>query len=81
MAKSQHLQDPFLNACRKEKVEVSIFLVNGVKLVGQISSFDQFIIILSSNNSGDQMVYKHAISTIKPEKKVNYQPHSNDDKQ
>ena len=58
MAKSQHLQDPFLNACRKEKVEVSIFLVNGVKLVGQISSFDQFIIILSSNNSNDRFVHR-----------------------
>ena len=81
MAKSQHLQDPFLNACRKEKVEVSIFLINGVKLVGYISAFDQFIIVLSSKNTSDQMVYKHAISTIKPEKSVKYQLPSNDESQ
>ena len=64
MAKSQSLQDPFLNALRKEKVPVSIYLVNGIKLQGQIDSFDQFVVLL--RNSVNQMVYKHAISTVMP---------------
>lgn len=64
MTKAQSLQDPFLNALRKEKVTVSIYLVNGIKLQGQIDSFDQFVILLK--NSVNQMVYKHAISTIVP---------------
>ena len=64
MAKGQTLQDPFLNALRKEKVPVSIYLVNGIKLQGQIDSFDQFVVLL--RNSVSQMVYKHAISTVVP---------------
>ena len=64
MAKSQSLQDPFLNALRKEKVPVSIYLVNGIKLQGQIDSFDQFVVLL--RNSVNQMVYKHSISTVVP---------------
>jgi host factor-I protein len=70
MAKSQSLQDPFLNALRKENVSVSIYLVNGIKLQGQIDSFDQFVILLK--NTVNQMVYKHAISTIVPERNVNF---------
>ena len=66
--KGQALQDPFLNALRKEKVSVSIYLVNGIKLQGQVDSFDQFVIILK--NTVNQMVYKHAISTIVPAKNV-----------
>ncbi len=68
MSKGQTLQEPFLNALRKEKVAVSIYLVNGIKLQGQIDSFDQFVIVLK--NSVNQMVYKHAISTIVPAKLV-----------
>ena len=68
MAKSQILQDPFLNVLRKEKIPVSIYLVNGIKLQGAIDSFDQFIILLKSNVN--QMVYKHAISTIVPSQNV-----------
>jgi len=68
MAKGQSLQEPFLNALRKEKVPVSIFLVNGIKLQGQIESFDQFVVLLK--NSVSQMVYKHAISTIVPARNV-----------
>jgi host factor-I protein len=68
MAKGQSLQEPFLNTLRKEKIPVSIYLVNGIKLQGQIDSFDQFVILL--RNSINQMVYKHAISTIVPEKNV-----------
>lgn len=68
MAKGQSLQEPFLNALRKEKVPVSIYLVNGIKLQGQIESFDQFVVLLK--NSVSQMVYKHAISTIVPVRNV-----------
>lgn len=68
MSKGQSLQDPFLNALRKEKIPVSIYLVNGIKLQGQVESFDQFVVLLK--NSVSQMVYKHAISTIVPAKNV-----------
>jgi host factor-I protein len=68
MSKGQSLQDPFLNALRKERVPVSIFLVNGIKLQGQIESFDQFVVLLK--NSVSQMVYKHAISTVVPVRNV-----------
>ncbi len=69
MAKGQSLQEPFLNALRRDKVPVSIYLVNGIKLQGQIESFDQFVILLK--NSVSQMVYKHAISTVVPGRHVN----------
>ena len=68
MAKGQTLQDPFLNPLRKEKVPVSIYLVNGIKLQGTVDSFDQFVVLL--NNSVSQMVYKHAISTVVPSRAV-----------
>ena len=68
MAKGQTLQDPFLNILRKEKVPVSIYLVNGIKLQGQVDSFDQFVVLL--RNSVSQMVYKHAISTVVPSRNV-----------
>lgn len=69
MTKGQSLQDPFLNELRREKVAVSIYLVNGIKLQGVIEAFDQFIILLK--NSVSQMVYKHAISTIVPARYIN----------
>ncbi|MCP1726211.1 host factor-I protein [Natronospira proteinivora] len=72
MAKGQSLQEPFLNTLRKEKIPVSIYLVNGIKLQGQIDSFDQFVILL--RNSINQMVYKHAISTIVPARNVRMGP-------
>ena len=68
MSKGHNLQDPFLNVLRKERVPVSIFLVNGIKLQGQIESFDQFVVLLKNNIS--QMVYKHAISTVVPSRSV-----------
>lgn len=68
MSKGQVLQDPFLNLLRKEKVPVSIYLVNGIKLQGTIDSFDQFVVLLK--NSVNQMVYKHAISTVVPARNV-----------
>ncbi|UNU73137.1 RNA chaperone Hfq [Moraxella nasovis] len=64
MSKGQSLQDPFLNALRKDRIPVSIFLVNGIKLQGQIESFDQYVVLL--RNTVSQMVYKHAISTVVP---------------
>jgi host factor-I protein len=66
--KGQMLQDPFLNALRKEHIQVSIYLVNGIKLQGQVDSFDQYVILLK--NTVTQMVYKHAISTIVPARAV-----------
>jgi host factor-I protein len=66
--KGQLLQDLFLNALRKEHVPVSIYLVNGIKLQGQVDSFDQYVILLK--NTVTQMVYKHAISTIVPGRAV-----------
>lgn len=60
----QSLQDPYLNTLRKERTQVSIFLMNGIKLQGHIESFDQFVVLLKNNSS--QMIYKHAISTIVP---------------
>ena len=62
MSKGHTLQDPYLNALRKERVPVSIYLVNGNKLQGQMESFDQFVVLLK--NTVSQMVYKHAISTV-----------------
>ena len=75
MSKGQSLQDPFLNALRKEKVTVAIYLVNGIKLQGQVESFDQFVVLLK--NSVSQMVYKHAISTIVPTRNVKI-PHADE---
>ena len=66
--KTHGLQDPFLNALRRERVQVSVFLVNGIKLQGQVESFDQYVILLKSGVV--QLVYKHAISTIVPAKSV-----------
>jgi host factor-I protein len=68
MSKGHSLQDPYLNALRKERIPVSIFLVNGIKLQGQVESFDQFVIVLK--NTVSQMVYKHAISTVVPSRPV-----------
>ena len=71
MAKGQMLQEPFLNALRRDRIPVSVYLVNGIKLQGQIESFDQFVVLLKSAVS--QMVYKHAISTIVTSRQVRLQ--------
>ncbi len=68
MSKGHTLQDPYLNVLRKERIPVSIYLVNGIKLQGQVESFDQFVIVLK--NTVSQMVYKHAISTVVPARPV-----------
>jgi len=72
MSKGQSLQDPFLNALRRERVPVSIYLVNGIKLQGTVESFDQFVVLL--RNTVSQMVYKHAISTVVPARNVRVAP-------
>ena len=69
MSRGQSLQDPYLNVLRKERVPVSIYLVNGIKLQGQIESFNQYVVLL--RNTVTQMVYKHAISTVVPARPVN----------
>ncbi|WP_025898967.1 RNA chaperone Hfq [Sneathiella glossodoripedis] len=63
--KSLNVQDVFLNKVRKDNVPVTIFLVNGVKLQGSISAFDNFCVTLRRDKQ-DQLVYKHAISTVMP---------------
>ncbi len=68
MNKGHSLQDPFLNTLRKEHVSVSVFLKNGIKLQGQIESFDQYAILL--RHSVSQLVYKHAVSTIVPSRRI-----------
>lgn len=77
MSKGHSLQDPFLNSLRKDRVPVSIFLVNGIKLQGQIESFDQYVIMLK--NATSQMVYKHAVSTVVPSR--NPRIHDDDDEE
>lgn len=72
MSKVQSLQDPFLNALRRERVPVAVYLVNGIKLQGTVESFDQFVVLLRNNVS--QMIYKHAISTIVPARNVHVGP-------
>jgi len=74
MSKGQSLQDPFLNALRRERLPVSVYLVNGIKLQGTIESFDQSVILLRSSVS--QMIYKHAISTVVPSRSVRLAPTS-----
>lgn len=70
MSRVVSLQDPFLNSLRKEKISVSIYLVNGIKLQGVVEAFDPFSIVL--RNTVNQIVYKHAISTIVPAKAVRF---------
>ncbi len=64
MPNSQHIQDPFLETLKKEGVPVAIYLINGIKLQGQIESYDKYVILLK--NSVVQMLFKHAISTVVP---------------
>jgi len=59
----QNIQDAFLNTLRREKDTVTIYLMNGAKLTGRIKSFDKFSLLLDSN-AGEQLIFKHAISTI-----------------
>lgn len=63
MEKQQNIQDGFLNSLRKEKAVVTIYLMSGVKLTGRIRSFDKFAVVLDSNGL-EQLIFKHAISTV-----------------
>ena len=71
MATKTNIQDVFLNAARKDNVPITIHLVNGFQLKGTIRSFDNFTLILDSMGK-QQMIYKHAVSTITPAKAVKY---------
>ncbi len=77
--KGSALQDPFLNILRKERIPVSIYLVNGIKLQGHVESFDQFVVLL--RNSVSQMIYKHAISTVVPVRAVKIPYDSEEDEE
>lgn len=72
MSKGQSLQEPYLNALRRERIPVAIYLVNGIKLQGTIESFDQFVVLL--RNAVSQMIYKHAISTVVPTRNIRLAP-------
>ena len=67
------LQDLFLNNARKEKLPVTIFLMNGVKVKGHVKGFDSYIILLEGENKQQNLIYKHAVSTIVPGKNMNLQ--------
>lgn len=72
MTKNQiNLQDSFLNQVRKDGIAVTIYLINGFQLKGQVRGFDNFTIVLDSDGK-QQLVYKHAISTISPFRAVNF---------
>ena len=75
--KDLKLQDLYLNGLRKEKVPVLIYLVNGTRLKGVITGFDNFVILLKQSNQ--QLIYKHAVSTISPEKEFNFKLESGQD--
>ena len=60
---AQNIQDSFLNTARKEKLNITIYLLSGVKLTGRIRSFDKYSVVLETNNQ-EQLIFKHAISTI-----------------
>jgi host factor-I protein len=70
--RSQNVQEVFLNAIRKEKVPVTVFLINGVKLQGIVTWFDNFSLLLK-REAHVQLVYKHAISTIMPTEPINFE--------
>ncbi|MDA8174715.1 MAG: RNA chaperone Hfq [Nitrospiraceae bacterium] len=66
--KTQSLQDAYLNKLRKDKIPVVVYLTNGIRLRGIIKGFDNFVLLLKGSNP--QLIYKHAISTILPEKEI-----------
>ncbi|MBM94019.1 MAG: RNA chaperone Hfq [Legionellales bacterium] len=68
MNKGHSLQDPFLNALRRQRVPVAIYLTNGIKLQGHVVAFDQYVILLKNNTR--QMVFKHAVATVVPSRNV-----------
>ncbi len=75
MQKTTHIQDLFLSRIRRSKTNVTMFLMNGYQLRGTIAGFDQFVVVLMSDNK-QQIIYKHAISTITPEHPVSLEEES-----
>ena len=73
MQKRQNLQDAFLNYIRREKIPVTLFLMNGFQLRGVVRSFDSFVVLIDADGR-QQMIYKHAISTIAPARPVSLEP-------
>ena len=71
--KTINLQDVFLNNARKEKIPVTIYLINGVQVKGQVMGFDSYVIIIADQKKHQNMIYKHAVSTILPAKNINLQ--------
>ena len=69
MQKTQNLQDAFLNCIRREKIPVTLFLMNGFQLRGVVRSFDSFVVLIDADGR-QQMIYKHAISTVAPARPV-----------
>jgi host factor-I protein len=70
---SQNIQDVYLNTMRRDKVPVTVFLISGVKLIGRIKGFDKYSVILEANNQ-EQLIFKHAISTVTTVKTVSAPP-------
>ena len=68
-----NLQDLFLNNARKERIPVTIYLMNGVQVKGMVKGFDSYIIMLEGDNKQQNMIYKHAVSTILPSRHINLQ--------
>ncbi len=73
MQKTQNLQDAFLNYIRREKIPVTLFLMNGFQLRGVVRSFDSFVVLIDADGR-QQMIYKHAISTVAPVRPVSLEP-------
>lgn len=78
MKNTLNLQDVFLNQVRKERMSITIFLVNGFQIKGNVKGFDSYTIVIDSEGK-QQMIYKHAISTIVPSKSVNFMNNKKDD--
>lgn len=72
-AKLPNIQDPFLSAARRTAAQVTVFLMNGYQMRGVISAFDPYVVVLMSDNK-QQVIYKHAISTITPERALELEP-------
>ena len=75
-----NLQDLFLNNARKERIPVTIYLMNGVKVNGQVKGFDSYIIMLEDEKKQQNMIYKHAVSTIQPSRHINMQNNNTQNK-
>ena len=78
MTKQLNLQDMFLNTLRKERTEVTVFLTNGYQIKGTVKGYDNFVLMMDSDGK-QQMIYKHAISTITPARSVNLMGDSDDE--